>query len=227
VLIGSIGAASAGDRALLDVIGYSPDGRHFAFEEFGIQDGSGFPYSAIYVVDLVTDSWVTGTPVRVLEQTDGASVPMARTTARADVAPILSNLAIETPAETLALIGDGIEDDAQSLLFGTPGYNPGATEGAYELMLEHFPVTAASPCADWFGQEALGYRLTLSGDGPERVLHEDDAVPRSRGCPFTYRLHSVHIPFGTLDLEAGVAIIASYPGGFEGPDRRFLAVPLR
>ena len=34
--------ALAGDRALIDVIGYSQDTDYFAFEEFGIQDGSGF-----------------------------------------------------------------------------------------------------------------------------------------------------------------------------------------
>ncbi len=35
----------AGDRAGIDFIGYSADGGFFAFEEFGIQDGSGFAYS--------------------------------------------------------------------------------------------------------------------------------------------------------------------------------------
>ncbi len=56
--------ALAGDRAQIDLIGYSDDGSYFAFEEFGIQDGSGFAYSSIYVVDLVDDSWVVGTPIR-------------------------------------------------------------------------------------------------------------------------------------------------------------------
>ena len=49
--------AFAGDRALVDIIGYSENANYFAFEEFGIQDGSGFAYSNIYVVDLETDSW--------------------------------------------------------------------------------------------------------------------------------------------------------------------------
>ena len=53
----------AGDRAQLDLIGYSADGSYFAFEEFGVQDGSGFAYSSIYVVDLVDDSWVVGTQI--------------------------------------------------------------------------------------------------------------------------------------------------------------------
>jgi hypothetical protein len=34
------------------------------------------------------------------------------------------------------------------------------------------------------------------------------------------------MPFQGTTLSNAVAIISVYPGGFEGPDRRFLAVPL-
>ncbi|MBN9059609.1 MAG: DUF2259 domain-containing protein, partial [Rhizobiales bacterium] len=44
-------AAMAGDFAERSILGFSPDGGRFAFEEFGIQDGSGFPYSNIFVLD--------------------------------------------------------------------------------------------------------------------------------------------------------------------------------
>jgi predicted secreted protein len=33
-------------------IGYSPDGRYFAYEEFGTHDGSGAPFAEITIVDL-------------------------------------------------------------------------------------------------------------------------------------------------------------------------------
>ena len=70
--IALVAGASAGDRALIDFIGYSDDARYFAFEEFGIQDGSGFAYSSVYVVDLATDSWVLGTPVKVKAEDEAA-----------------------------------------------------------------------------------------------------------------------------------------------------------
>ena len=66
--------AMAGDRALIDHVGFSADFRYFAFEEFGIQDGSGFAYSNIFVVDLETDSWVIGTPVRVQAESEETSL---------------------------------------------------------------------------------------------------------------------------------------------------------
>ena len=72
------GAASAGDYADRTIIGFSPDGAYFAFEEYGVQDGSGFPYANIYVVDTATDSWVAGTPIRVMVQDETASLASVR-----------------------------------------------------------------------------------------------------------------------------------------------------
>ena len=57
--------AMAANRALINMIGYSEDGDYFAFEQFGIQDGSGFAYSEVFVVDLANDKWTAGTPFEV------------------------------------------------------------------------------------------------------------------------------------------------------------------
>ena len=43
--------AEAGDYADRTILGFSPDGSTFAFEEFGVQDGSGFAYANIYMID--------------------------------------------------------------------------------------------------------------------------------------------------------------------------------
>ena len=58
---GPLYAADAAERAIL---GFSPDGRWFAFEEYGVQDGSGAPYANIYVIDLDMDRWARDTPVQ-------------------------------------------------------------------------------------------------------------------------------------------------------------------
>lgn len=219
--------ALAGDRALIDSIGFSEDHRYFAFEEFGIQDGSGFAYANLYVVDLASDSWVPGTPVRVQADDENESLVDIRAEARRLAESHIEQFRIAVPVETIALIGDGVPDnDGQSLDFGLPGFEPGAVRGAYSLSLSSFPAKAASPCQDWFGMEPRGYQLQLMADGAERLLHRDETLPRSRGCPFTYRLYGVVMPFMANSLDNAVALISVYPGGFEGPDRRFLAVPL-
>jgi predicted secreted protein len=51
----------AGDVAELAILGFSQSGGIFAFEEYGVQDGSGFPYANRYYIDTATDSYVKGT----------------------------------------------------------------------------------------------------------------------------------------------------------------------
>lgn len=221
------GPALAGDRASIDLIGYSSDLSYFAFEEFGIQDGSGFAYSNVYVVDLERDEWVVGTPIRVQADEDGGSLAEIRAEAAAQAEAPIAELDISLPAEFVALIGDGMPDqDGQSLAFGVPGYWAGDVVGRHQLSITSFAASAASPCEDWFSKEPLGFALQISDEDGERQVHRDEALPRSRGCPFDYRIHGVVMPFMAMDADSAVAIISVYPGGFEGPDRRFLAVPL-
>ena len=66
VVAGSFASAAyAGTLAELGSTGFSDDGAYFAFEQYGIQDGSGFAYASFTIVDVKTDSWVPGTPVKV------------------------------------------------------------------------------------------------------------------------------------------------------------------
>lgn len=221
-------AAMAGDRAVLDIIGYSADARYFAFEEFGIQDGSGFAYATIYVVDLETDEWVGGTPFHEQADDETTDLGAIRTAAREAAGAELEDAGIEVPAELVAHIGDGeFDEDASELSFGVPGYmGPGSVIGEHRLTLSSFPSQSPEPCEDYLGEAPLGYALTLAGEGEERELHRDKRLPRSRGCPMDYRLYGVALPFGAADISGGVALISVYPFGFEGPDRRFIAVPL-
>ncbi|MCA1775639.1 MAG: DUF2259 domain-containing protein [Loktanella sp.] len=67
------GQSKAGQYTHDQIIGFSEDGRYFAYETFGLQRGSGLPYASIYVVDLDRDAWVSGTP---FEASEGEADPM-------------------------------------------------------------------------------------------------------------------------------------------------------
>ncbi|MEO5807088.1 DUF2259 domain-containing protein [Devosia sp.] len=220
--------AWAGDRAQFGAIGYDEGGHYLAFEEFGIGDGSGLPYSNIYVVDLQKDSWVLGTPIKVQAVDESETLLGIRAKSLGKVQTQLSELGINAPAELIAQIGDGlVGNDGANLRFGLPSYTtPGAIIGDYGLKLTSFEATASVPCADWFGTAGLGYKLLLTGDGADRVIHLDDKLPRSRGCPMAYRLYGVLLPPDSDSVKSAVAIVSVYTNGFEGPDRRFLAIPL-
>ena len=219
--------AVAGDRALIDFIGFSGDGRYFALEEFGVQDGSGFPYSSIYAVDLSTDKWVKGSPFRVMLEEENATLARARRNAQETAAAALADLDVSAPAHVIAMNADGEPGDGLSLTFGRPGSMPGEVAGQHELTLAMSPAGSPEPCEDYLGEKAKGFTLTLSEGNDATVLHDDGGtLPASRGCATTYRIYAVVTPeYGEVSM--GAAIISVYPYGFEGPDRRFIAVPLK
>ena len=222
--------ALAADRANLDVLGYSADGRYFAFEQHGVQDGSGAPYSDVFIVDLPGDKWLPGTPVSVIEGLETDEPPPlseVRAKALAKAQPKLSALGINVPAETLVLLGDGVpDDDGKTLVFAEPQCcSPGATQDPrYTLTLSSFPAKLNEAyCAD---MQSVGYALSISDGKTSTQLHRDGAIlPGSRGCTLDYRLYAVVAP--SSGIGPRVVLISSYPFGFEGPDRRFLAVPIR
>ena len=77
----------------------------------------------------------------------------------------------------------------------------------------------------------VGFILAYQDQNGVRELHADgDVLPKSRGCTLDYRIYAVVEPFseyyGDGFTSRRVAIIATYPFGFEGVDRRFLAVPI-
>lgn len=216
--------AWAGDRAQLSVIGFSEDGRYFAFEEYGVQDGSGFPFSNTFIIDLPADKWVQGTPVRMLHQDETVSIGELRRLAAEDAAGRLEKLGINYPGSIIAMNGDG-EPGAllNSLHFGTPGYGLSEPQSDHLLELEAYDLPSGEDCAV-IDNKTKGFALTLDG---EDLIRDAGKIPKSRGCAMDYRIYAVVMPadFGGLQ-NAGVAIISTYPFGFEGPDRRFIAVPL-
>ncbi len=222
------GAARAGDTALMVPIGYSENLRYFAFEEFGIQDGSGFAYSSVYMIDLGEDRWVVGTPIRVIADTENESLAAIRAEALAAANARLADLGVNVPAQELASNGDGVPDnDGKSLTFALPVPGmPGRLDGHYELSLDQYPAQSGAPCRDWFGREAVGFSLKLADYAPSREIHRDGMLPRSRGCPADYRIHSVYVPFDAQNIASSVALISIYAHGYEGYDRRFIAVAL-
>ncbi len=230
--------AIAGDRALLDVIGYSTDKRYFAFEEFGIQDGSGFAYSFIYIIDLKDDAWVIGTPIRVVadnlnEPIDFAkSLHNTRVLARQKAQQRLDGLSVIWPAQLLAQIGDGeIDDgglakDGLALKFGILGYGFDSIISEYEMSLEIYETHSAISCAQYFDKEPMGFLIDIKEMNEIKRVYEDGALARSRACPITYKINSIFVPFEARDISSAVAIISVYSYGYEGPDRRFVAVPI-
>lgn len=217
-------AAFAGDYAERTVIGFSADAAYFAFVEHGVQDGSGFPYANAYVIDIASDMWLPGSPARVRIDDERATVTAALGRAIDGIRPLLEHYAIA--ARPVVLTARPLTEltDPHHVGFLLTMPVPPSLDDAHLLILAESEMPAAN-CPD-MGEPYVGFTLDLLLPDKQvrRLSHDVGSVPRSRGCPIGY-----HIAEVLTDPERTVLVVLIdvMSVGFEGPDRRFMAVTTR
>ena len=224
----SAAPAFAGDAAQLEILGFSKDGTVFAFEEYGVQDGSGFPYANRYYIDTTTDAFVKGTPVKVRLDDENASLADARSQTRAQGEKVVPEAELAANRGFTAGLNPVTElsADPHRIVVNPRPVFP-AIDPPLELRLEEIllaPSPGMEACASQ--GEIAGFhllRIDASDGGRTKMLHEDKAVPQSRGCPNGYRIGGVQT-FPADAPSAYAVLIAVRQYGFEGPDYRWIAV---
>jgi predicted secreted protein len=224
-------SASAGDFSTFQSLGFSPDGKVYAFEEFGIQDGSGFPYSNVYLIDTEKDSYLSGTPIRVRIDSEEADIAKARADSRdkakalIDQHKVLSNTGVLAAFNPMGEVGADRKriEYLQHAVEPTPG-------GSFALALEEVPLDLTDNCRDITPDGGKGFRLKLvkrDGEAADVLLHEDKRVPESRRCPLSYQVSGAMTfnPIGADPVHVALVLVRSF--GFEGADGRWIAVPFR
>ena len=226
--------ALAADGAAFNAIGYSPDSRYFAFEQYGVQDGSGFPYWDVFVIDLKTNEWVKGSPYRAMLESEEAKPAAARDQARAAAAPALKDLNITEPAELIAANpATEVVAERERMTFdrwytslGSRAADKSPLEVRFELAVETVKLPRPAACPEGDG-DSFGVRVILKDlqTNTSRAIHEDTSIPASRNCPLAYDVAAVVAQSGFPVTDRLVAIIGVYARGFEGLNHRFIAVP--
>lgn len=223
--------AFAGDAANFTPLGFSADGRYFGYEEFGVQDGSGFAYSNIFILDVAEDKWVGGSPFRVRLEEESPTLAGVRTLAMGQAAKALADLDVTEPAIIAAMHADGQPvADRKTIMFGAPGFGLNEPDDSAKLSLSTFPSTSTVRCVEDFGfEKPVGFALELEpSDRAPVLIYRDESVPASRNCTVDYQLSAVVGPVNwAWNNRTPVAIISVFSQGFEGPDRRFIAVPIK
>lgn len=214
--------AYAVDYAERQVLGFSPDGRYFAFAEYGVQDGSGFPYANAYVIDTSDDSWVKGTPARILIEDEDATQFDALGKALEKIDGLLDSHDIQRPPEVVAHNPlNQINSDPFEVKFLHPMMNAPSDEYTYTLHLSERVLPTPPGCPADYG-DFQGMLLTLeSPGGNQQTLVDDKQIPESRRCPYGYRISEVMF---SPDAPVMAVLIDIRALGFEGWDRRFMAV---
>jgi predicted secreted protein len=239
-IVAMLGSAHAGEGSALNVIGFSPDGRYFAFEQYGTQSGSGAVYASITANEVAGDRLVKGMPISASLASQGTSgVPTAKLLAevRAQVAlqaaPLLRQFAISEPGRPVARQPEsraremldseqvkGVREAAlRKLALPAEIYGPDTW-----LVLTEFDV-ALPRCKLVSQGHPNGFGLTLERKArPTIHLRRDQTIPAVRGCPDRYGISEVHaLPLADNAIALAV-IVQFFRPGSGGPERRYLAV---
>lgn len=243
--------AIAADALALKILGFSPDGRYFAFQQYGPQWDASRIYAEVFVIDASQDRFVAGVPLRVgvdmkddtTEDNFGPQFKAFEATVRKRAASLISTHKIAKPGVVLASA-----TDARAGEYSSGSDMPAAGAGLATLSAKHpalgdlnfkletrtadWPKTSrlgthktATSCAQEMDPEkGVVFRLTLERGGHSIVLHDDKTIPASRHCVSGYGIVEIHAfdrPDGKVTLAA---ILGMHTRGFEGSDRVFLAV---
>lgn len=226
VMLGAVAPAHAGDTPTLEVLGFSADGGMFAFEEYGTQDGSGFPYANRFYIDTASDSFVAGTPVRVRIDDESATLEAARAEAKARGQSVISDATLAENrgfAAGMNAVTELSADPFRMAVNPRPVVPP--IDTPLEFRLEEIGMVAPERCRDLGAIK--GFRLVKVATEPgtqARLIHEDSGIPQSRGCPLGYAIAGVQTFFPQAGTPVFALLIAVSSFGFEGPDHRFIAV---
>jgi predicted secreted protein len=243
--------AQAFDILALRTLGFSPDGRYFAFMQYGPQWEASKLFAETSVIDASTDRYVQGTPARISNDmkddadSDKIGPELKAFLARADKrnAGLIGKHKIGKPGVVLVRVPEARVDDYEHTTDKPPPGPGAATVKATHPQLGEFTLTLDVREADWpkssrlyAGKEApscaeemdpakgAAFRLTLERNGRSVVLQEDKTIPASRHCVSSYGIAQVQ----TFDRPDGKVTLAVLLGmkrrGFEGEDRVFLAV---
>lgn len=242
VLIALAGAANAGDAAARRFIGFSPDGKVFAFEQYTMLYEDEAAFSEYFIIDTEKDVPVPGAPVRVFirDENDGLDEDKARAEAGKKAMPLLDKFKVSEPGTyvggkpSMDLDEIGIyqmepEPLAKSLDVPLPG-------GRKAQLTVSSHALGTAMCEGFGGRsragraKVAGMKLTMSLDGGAPVvLRQDKTLPKSRRCAADYGIAEAYLytaPDGVVTLAALIEY-ADNDGYHAGPNRRFLAVTRR
>jgi predicted secreted protein len=194
--------AQAFDILALRTLGFSPDGRYFAFMQYGPQWEASKLFAETYVIDTSTDRFVPGAPARL-------SSDMKDDADSDKLGPELKAFLARADKRNTALIG--------KLKIGTK-------ELPWPKTSRLYAGRDAPSCAKEVEGTGAAFRLTLELGGRSIVLQDDKTVPASRNCVSGYGIAEVQT-FDRPDGKVTLAVILGMQSrGFEGQDRMFLAV---
>lgn len=209
-------AAKGDDADELKALGFSPNGRYFAFEQKGVSEG--VPYSITTLMEVASGRLVKGSRTTYSNEERKRLAKFKKATAKQ-----IRKLKINAKdLMTVSVRGLEVEpfQDAIVKSFVLPekwfGPDSSLVLRQFKLVTQRCGSTAASP---------IGYGLSLERAGmPTVQLSRDVAIDESRGCPTHYRIAEIHTRRMKDGGAALAVIIQDLTPGVAGESHGFTAV---
>ena len=212
----------AEDIAHRRIIGFSPDGKYFSFEQSGIENGSGRAYAHIFLIETGRNKWVKGSPFRATARGAG-KLRAARKKVRRAARKLLSRYRVKRKGVVLASNPiTELNAEPHKVMVHTRRTIRQLDE---PLVFSIKEVRIRTPrCRRMTSKRIKGMIIRVRRKGGRRqVLHEDKRIPKSRGCPTSYGIEDV-IRLKKRGGGAVYAVIYSFiRSGADGEERRFIA----
>lgn len=231
-------SAQAGDAAARNVLGFSPDGKIFVFEQYTTEYEEDASFSEFVFVETLKDRYLPGTPIRIrVKGDDGLEESKARERAAAKAAPLVGKFTVADkgrhfpgkPSIDLDEIGiyqTATEPLSQSLDLEFPGERKAMLSLAERGVGTAICKTARGVSTKY---EVKGLTLTLTLDGKKILLQDDRKLPANRRCVTAYGIAEAYLHTAddkSLTLAVLVEVVDN-DDSHAGPNRRFMAVTKR
>ena len=201
--------------AEVKALGFSPDGRYFAFEQRGTDPGGVFMMTS--AMEVADNRLLKGGSLSYSDD-DKAKLKKATTA----TTRLIRRLRI-SPKDFMTVSIRGIdvepfeEASHKSLALPSGWFGPESW-----LVLQQYKFAARCPGGN---ASPVGFGLSLERkNAPAIQLSRDVDIPSSRGCPTHYRVVDAHarkLKDGTVALAV---IVQNFAPGFDAKNRNFIAV---
>ena len=218
----SASASFAADAMEYKTLGFSKDGRYFAFVETVMQDGSGFPEATATVVDVRQNKLLRFE--RAVIQDENGDIKKALKQAIDKVNPAQYGIDAKIKGETLWIrMPTDLSAPELSPRFSTYYGVEGGASTVWPRLRVDVSEKAAGNVEACYGFEGALLKVTLhneSQDGERHtVLQEDSKLPKSRECSSSYQ------PRQIIEYKGAIVVVIRHQSpGFEGPDYNHMIV---
>lgn len=230
--------AQAGDASVAKVVGFSKDGKNFAFLQDGIQDGSGFYWAQVDVIDVNNNKLLK----RVALNSNDLFSDQGEGTTPAQEKAIynevlkranLNHYQIDQKIKGKTVLERPYTDFSTytNTVFSLDYW----AQGGASTTVETYSLTVREQAApveqhnEWCQDFINDTMITVEVKGPlygnyhnnsrTITLQKDLRVPSSRSCAYGYSVKQI------ISYKKGIVALVNYQApGFEGPNYRFIAV---